>query len=103
MALSANVEKMALFAPKQGAIILNPNLAWLISFGLASTPLMKFESDVKQQFKKGYITDPFTMLVNCEWNNGEEKNFRNDVWNMLQLIVYSISLGKGSSPKFLSK
>jgi len=66
--------------------------AWLISFGLATTPLMKFESDVTQQFKKGFITDPFTMLVNCEWNNGGEKNFRNDIWNMLQLIVYFISL-----------
>jgi len=66
--------------------------AWLISFGLASTPLIKFESDVTTQFKKGYITDPFTMMVNCEWNNGGEKNFRNDIWNMLQLIIYTISL-----------
>ena len=76
-------------------IIWKPDLAWLISFGLAATPLIKFESDVKTQFKKGYITDPFTMMVNCEWNNGGEKNFRNDIWNMLQLIVYSISLGQG--------
>ena len=76
-------------------IIWKPDLAWLISFGLAATPLIRFESDVKAQFKKGYITDPFTMMVNCEWNNGGEKNFRNDIWNMLQLIVYSISLGQG--------
>ena len=55
------------------------------------------------QFKKGYITDPFTMMINCEWNNGGEKNFRNDIWNMLQLIVYSISLGQGEKYQILAQ
>ena len=35
------------------------------------------------------------MLVNCEWQNGIEKNFRNDIWNLLQMVIYSISLGRG--------
>ena len=43
------------------------------------------------------------MMVNCEWNNGGEKNFRNDIWNMLQLIIYTISLGKGKWYHSLTK